>query len=575
MFSTFANSYVHNLTKKGKSVYWPGIKRTVDISVNSENTQGLTDSDVQAIAASSITEWNGLSSFSLRKKVTSTKGLIGINEFYFSNDLTFFNGSGVIGLTQVGFDDESGVISEADILINDGFTFSTNPLDANYLGNVITHEAGHFLGLGHGQVMGSTMFYALSRGQHKIADDDKAGVYTIYPTGDQNKGALLGTVIGGKKLIPVFGAHVEAISIKTGKVMGASISELDGRFKIGGLPLEDQYLIFTRPLTPIGLPINYASVHNDFCEANTNYRGSFFQSCGVRSIGFPQAVRLKNSSVDVGNVTIRCALDTPPEYMQTKNQEATDFDLNTGTQSGIGGSFVGFFSNLELKQSVVQDYFKMNLSNVNWDDLSTQASLYLELKITNQTFYSPFKANVVVRRGLGSYEATPVQYTQEADGYLTIDTIKRIPINRSLSSDNEFEVKITPEVMDGDHFPAGIPYNKSDIFPSYTDFQESLYFYLVTATIVKDNGDGTYTQLASKNDDLTDNSLCPDAMGTYALTRYTSTGESSTPERKKAVGCGTVEMGSRGGGSGPGSFMIGLLFCFILSYAASRYSKMA
>lgn len=574
IYSSMTNAYIHGQTKFGAPVHWPSSSTTVDIFVNSDNGLGLSGPTVQSIAASSIAEWNGHSNVTLRKNVTTGKGQSEFNELYFSNDSNVFNGSGVVGVTQVGFREENGEILEADILINENFVFSTDPLDVSFLGNVITHEVGHFLGLGHGQVIGTTMFYALTRGQHEVADDDKAGLYSIYPTSDATKGTLSGTIIGSKNLSNVFGAHVQAISVKTGKVMGAGISEINGKFSIAGLSQNDQYLIYTSPIKQLGLPTNYASVRSDFCEASKKYRGSFFQSCGPSSEGFPQAVRLNSSAVDVGNITIRCGLDTPPEYIQNKSVTPAVFDLNSYTQSGLGGSFVGFFSASEMQHAGATDYFKIDFSDVDWTSVSNSTSLYLELKISNQTFYSPFKALVNIKRGAASYDVAP-DYVQEADGWLNIDTVERISINRALPSDNEFEIKISPESMEFPRFPSGIPYTKGDLLPSYLDLQDSLYFYLVTATVVKDNGDGTFTQVASKNDQLTDNQLCPDAVNTYALTNYSAKGTSSSSDRKKGAGCGTVDFNNGGSSSGPGGFMVGLMFSFIISYALSRYSKMA
>ena len=106
--------------------------------------------------------------------------------------------------------------------------------------------------------------------------------------------------------------------------------------------------------------------------------------------------------------------------------------------------------------------------------------------------------------------------------------------------------------------------------------QEDQHFYLVTATIVKYNTDGTFTQVSSKNDLLSDNTLCPDGINTYALNSFTAHGGFLNSDRKQVAACGTVIDNSDGaGGGGPGGFMIGILLCFIISYVLSRYSKMA
>ncbi|MBC7540393.1 MAG: matrixin family metalloprotease [Bacteriovorax sp.] len=603
IWSQFAHSYVHNQTKNGVPLHWPGSSNVVDIFVNTQNDQGIAGSDVQTIATSSLREWNNLANITIRTNTTTGKNQDDLNELYFSKEPSIFNGTGVIGITLVGYSETSGEIVSADILISDNLIFSTfsrfstDITSTYYLGNVITHEAGHFLGLGHGQVAGSTMFYALTRGQNKVDEDDKSGLYSIYPTGDTTKGALTGTIVGGKNLALVFGAHVQAISVKTGKVMGAAISELNGKFKIDGLPKDDQYLIYNSPLKQVGLPTTYANARSDFCESSSKYRGSFFQSCGSSSEGFPEAVRLNSSLVDTGNITIRCGLDTPPDYFQNKSISPSSFNINSNTNSGLGGSFVGFFTSSEIQQSKipltdVKDSFLINFSNFQqWDSLST-LPLYVELKVTNQAFSSVFKALVNVKRQKNDFSPTYVQsadgsvnidtfvsgsvqwdslnkYVLAPDGWVNVDSTVRIPISRLDPSDNNFEIKISPNFS---NTPSGIPV--TDLF---TDLQESMYFYLVTATIVRKNLNGTFTQVSSKNDLLSDNTMCPDAVNTYALTSFSAKGASSSSDRK-AAGCGTVidtSNGAGGSGGGPGGFMVGILLCFIVSYALSRYSKMA
>ena len=473
---------------------------------------------------------------------------------------------------------------EADIVINDNFEFSTDIKDTNYLGNVITHEMGHFMGLGHSQVPAATMFYALSFGQSQIAPDDQAGVYSIYPTGDTTKASIVGKIIGGKSLTSVFGAHVQAISLKTGQIGGASISEIDGSFTISGLSKNDHYYIYTKPIAIVGLPSRYNNVRFDYCNSSKKYRGSFFQSCGSSGEGYPQTVNLNSSSVNVGNITIRCNLDVPVDYMQGKDITPATFDLHSGVNSGVGNAFVGFFSSQDITSNSV-DYFKLGYSGVDWDALSAAGTLYIELKILNQSFYSPFKANVSVKRSGASTAVTP-NYIQEADGALNLETIVRIPINRSVSSDNDIEIAVTPEIMELPDFPAGLPYTKADYFPAGSYFEDSLYFYLVTASIVRDEGGGTYTLVSYKNQVTTDNSSCPDAVNTYALTTYTANGTSSSGSSKKkddGGGCGTVDM-NKGPGDGPGGFFIGLIFSLILcsltssiikQYKSKHYSKLA
>ncbi len=582
-----AHSYVQNRSQSDAGVQWTSSVSLINIYVNSTNSLGLTSTDVDNSVTTAIAQWNGKSRISLKSNPTPTINQEGQNEIYFSSDPGIFaNGTGVVGVTQVLFKNNTGEIIEADILLNNSFVdFTNNKNSSAFLGNVITHEMGHFLGLGHSQVVGASMFYALSRGQSEISDDDKAGVYSIYPTGDSSKGSLTGKIVGGNSLAAVFGAHVQAVSLKTGKVAASNISDIDGTFLIEGLSRDDQYFIYTSPIvSTAGLPSRYSNAKFDFCNSSKKYRGSFFQACGAAGEGFPQSVKLNASQVQVGSITIRCALDVPVDYMQNKGSANFDFDLQSHVASGLGNTFTGYFSQQEIDSSTIShpviDKFRADFSRVDWNDYAPSGvNLYLELKILNQAFFSPYKANVSIGRLTTGEVATP-SYVLESDGWMNIDTYERKLINRSNSSDNDFEISVYPESMKPFEFPQSLPVTstKADYFPSSSNFEDSTYFYLVSASIVKDNGNGTFTPVSYKGQQLTDNKSCPDAINTYALSTFSATGsnttaKSSTAKKKDGfLGCGTVDMNG-GPGSGPGGFFIGLILSLILCSLTSSIIK--
>lgn len=102
------------------------------------------------------------------------------------------------------------------------FLFSSEKTKNNYLGGAIVHELGHSLGLGHGQVKNSTMFYKLSIGQYILEEDDINGYRSIYHNleggelADINKGQIK-TWVKGSDDTPILGAQVQAISLKKWK----------------------------------------------------------------------------------------------------------------------------------------------------------------------------------------------------------------------------------------------------------------------------------------------------------------------------------------------------------------------
>jgi hypothetical protein len=93
-----------------------------------------------------------------------------------------------LGLTTVTFDANTGEIFDADMEINaSAHNLSiTDQVPANGfdLASVITHEAGHFLGLAHATSPTSTMFAAYKPGTialRTLSEDDINGVCSIYP----------------------------------------------------------------------------------------------------------------------------------------------------------------------------------------------------------------------------------------------------------------------------------------------------------------------------------------------------------------------------------------------------------
>lgn len=100
------------------------------------------------------------------------------------------NDPAAYALTTLAYEAATGEILGADIEINEGrgpYTVcpgrscSPNALLTD-LPNVITHEAGHFLGLAHSDEADSTMFYRADpweTNKRSLADDDRAGLCAI------------------------------------------------------------------------------------------------------------------------------------------------------------------------------------------------------------------------------------------------------------------------------------------------------------------------------------------------------------------------------------------------------------
>lgn len=95
------------------------------------------------------------------------------------------------GLTLVWHSPDTGEIYDADMQINEtlgtlAICNGTCPSGRVDLQNVMTHEAGHFLGLGHSDRNEATMAALASAGEIRkrdLADDDRDGLCSIYAAG--------------------------------------------------------------------------------------------------------------------------------------------------------------------------------------------------------------------------------------------------------------------------------------------------------------------------------------------------------------------------------------------------------
>lgn len=91
-----------------------------------------------------------------------------------------------LALTTITFNVETGEIFDADIEINSAeqpLTTGNGDVEADLL-SIITHEAGHFLGLSHTRERDATMFARYefgTTGLRTLTTDDQQGMCDIYP----------------------------------------------------------------------------------------------------------------------------------------------------------------------------------------------------------------------------------------------------------------------------------------------------------------------------------------------------------------------------------------------------------
>ena len=162
----------------------------------------------------------------------------------------------VLGATGFTIDDVTGRIIESDIFFNTIFDWTVagngepNRFD---LESTALHEIGHMIGLGHSAigetelsagrrrviakqaVMFPIAFPAGNISDRQLKADDIAGASDIYPEGnfDRQHGSISGRVLLDGR--GIFGAHVTAFSLRSGKIVGNFTLDNEGRFVIAGL----------------------------------------------------------------------------------------------------------------------------------------------------------------------------------------------------------------------------------------------------------------------------------------------------------------------------------------------------
>lgn len=226
--------------------------------IRDRGVSGVTADQARAAFAAAFSTWEQIPTASIRYEFagfTSASALAndGMTTLGFEDrpDL-----ERVLGATRFVTDRITGELVESDIFFNTAFDWSVAASGESGrfdLQSIALHEIGHLGGLGHSQ-LGETevvpggrrviaaeavMFpIAFSRGTvlgRTLRADDIAGISDIYPDG--NFATRTGTAAGRvtKNGRGVFGAHVIAMHLETGKlVAGFSLTD-NGDFSIAGL----------------------------------------------------------------------------------------------------------------------------------------------------------------------------------------------------------------------------------------------------------------------------------------------------------------------------------------------------
>jgi hypothetical protein len=185
----------------GNALQWP--RNCLQVGVNEAGSirHGISFEQVKASAEAAFATWTSAEcpggKPSLRVEVVEpiacdqseyNSGKGNINLVVFRDDAwPYVGGADALGTTFVRFNADTGEIWDADIEVNG--TLGTIGVDGTTgidLQSLLTHEAGHVLGLDHSNVDGATMvagYEATDMSLRTLEPDDVEGICAVFPPG--------------------------------------------------------------------------------------------------------------------------------------------------------------------------------------------------------------------------------------------------------------------------------------------------------------------------------------------------------------------------------------------------------
>jgi hypothetical protein len=197
----------HNCVVSGHQLFWPSICLKIGINEAGSVRHGISFEQLRDATEAAFQTWANADCTpgkpSLRVEVAGpipcgeseyNEDAGNVNLVVFRDDTwPYVGGVDVLGTTFVRFNTNTGQIFDADIEINgtEG-TISVNGSSEIDLQSLLTHEAGHVLGLDHSDLLGATMIAGYSAKDISLRTlefDDVEGICAIFPPGAESSGS--------------------------------------------------------------------------------------------------------------------------------------------------------------------------------------------------------------------------------------------------------------------------------------------------------------------------------------------------------------------------------------------------
>ena len=179
-----------------------------------------------------------------------------------------FRGQGALAITTYTFDNTSGHLTDADIMVDPSLLSGQFNLQM-----AMEHEIGHVLGLDHSGVISAVMYPYVSNARTPATfdSDDRIAIALAYPKDDPTlTGATLtGRVMGDNG--GIFGAQVVAVN-ERGEPVATELTSANGDFTLGGIP-PGRYRLYAEPLDG---PVDANSLRGTWRNIRANFPTQFF-----------------------------------------------------------------------------------------------------------------------------------------------------------------------------------------------------------------------------------------------------------------------------------------------------------